>query len=264
MTLLQAAVAAAWLYVTPSVCGSEGWGAYDPRWWQLAAGFCVGHGLLLAAVAAALRDPWAPLVWVWPAVLLKPAAAAGAVPPLLALVPAAALLAALAAGGLPVTRRRRVGLSLLFALTGALPWPWLRQAELRAMGKVIASGEVELLLRDLAGQIADDTAAHGLPPADGGRWLRDRLRAPGWQEHDGEWWWAPAAGVRDSAVRLRYLAPSSDSPAAPLLESIAPPRPLATARRFTAVISVDGAISWSWPDGPPPAVAARRAAAPRP
>lgn len=144
------------------------------------------------------------------------------------------------------------------ALVGLLAVTWAARAEKLRREREVADGRVELLLRELADAIGRDTAAHGSPPADSRAWLA-RLAVPGWQvtEH-GDWYWAPAEGLAPGALRLRYSPPdASAADWAVVLRTVPQPLRGRDSRPFEAELTLDGAVAWSWPSGPPPAVAAR-------
>ena len=166
--------------------------------------------------------------------------------------------------GLAVVAARAIARPRMVAflgLLGLVAVSWNVRAELLRREQPVADGQVELLLRQLAETIGTETAEHGPPPADGTRWLRERLPAQGWYLADnGDWYWAPAAGLAAGPIRLKYTPPQeSDAAWAVVLWSVPQPLRGAASRPFSAEITVDGGLNWAWPDGPPDAVAARRA-----
>jgi len=156
----------------------------------------------------------------------------------------------------------RPQMAATLALVGLLAVGWAARAELLRREAEVANGRVELLLRELAEAVGNDTAQHGPPPTDSRVWL-ERLRLSGWQVADnGDWYWAPDERLAPGAVRLRYSAPDATASAwAVVLRAVPQPMIGRDSRPFEAEITLDGAITWSWPNGPPPAVAAREAAA---
>lgn len=245
---------------------AERWSRYDPTWRHAAWALLLLYGLALLAVTLRLRPAGPrhgaviPLLLAAPAILLKPEAtdlAAWTRPFwLLTALPLCLLLVHLGLRAVGAGRRRL----LLLSLVGLLLLGGLRFGERCAMEEVIASGEVENLLRRLADRLGDATAAAGPPAGEVGEWLKNELGPADWYVDGDLWYWAPAPGVAPTAVRLRYHTPEAGS-----LWSVAltaePYRPICPrARPYTAEITWDGGIAWSWPEGPPAAVVERRAA----
>jgi len=172
-------------------------------------------------------------------------------------------LAAILLAGIAGRELGRPRTAAVLALVGLLAVGWAARAEKLRREQEVANGRVELLLRELADAIGRDTAAHGPPPAESAAWLQDRLRVPGWQiTTHGDWYWAPAPGLAPGPLRLRYSAPDASASAwAVVLRTVPQPLIGRDSRPFEAELTADGGLTWVWPQGPPPAVAARQVGA---
>lgn len=268
---IGAAIGAAVVWWLPSSFDSERWSLCDPGWRRAALALLAGHAAVTARLGAQSRlgARWAaiiPVLLTCPALLGKALLTRLPLPrgDILALV--APFLAAAIGGGLvgrmvAAQPAKATVVALATALLGVAIWPGVRYGELSAQEELVVSGRVEEVLRDLAARISRDSSEAGLPPADGGAWLRERLLAEGWYEAEGLWWWAPAEGVGPGPVRLRYQPPQPDDPPwAVVLTSVPVTFVRRDAKPFEAQITLDGGVQWLWPAGPPPPVAERSGA----
>jgi len=170
-------------------------------------------------------------------------------------------LAAILLAGIAGRELGRPRTAAVLALVGLLAVGWAARAEKLRREQEVANGRVELLLRELADAIGRDTAATARRrpsprPAPG------PLRVPGWQiTTHGDWYWGAGArfGARSAAAALQRARASASAWAVVLRTVPSPDRSRQPAVR--AELTADGGLTWVWPQGPPPAVAARQVGA---
>lgn len=255
---LAAVAAAALVYYAPGHLDAERWGLYEPIWARAEPALLAAWAALAAWCAARRRlGPAALLALAAPAVALKlPATDLRDLPAHLAYLLCAVPVALLAAGA---AWRGLLG-AWLAALALAVPVA-LRWGELASQEAILLTGEVERRCRTLAEAVGDDSVTHGPPPADPAEWLA-RLGLDGWVAAGHTICWVPAEGVAPTVLRLDYAPPATGATGASTILSGQTPRLVRPGSRpFRVRIGADGRVTWSWPAGPPAAVAARRQAA---
>ncbi len=170
-------------------------------------------------------------------------------------------LAAILLAGIAGRELGRPRTAAVLALVGLLAVGWAARAEKLRREQEVANGRVELLLRELADAIGRDTAATARRrpsprPAPG------PLRVPGWQitTH------GAGTGRRRPVWRPVRCGCATARPSlglglgrGPADGATSPDRSRQPAVR--AELTADGGLTWVWPQGPPPAVAARQVGA---